>query len=133
MNATWIRRLLLVLTLVALPSCFKIGNDLTGTCKAGDECVCDLIGNCGRSCPGGGCSFVCKGTSNCTFDCAGGNCQTLCANTGNCITECSGAGCTVDCKQNAGNCILHNPQDLAVPIDFTPAPDLSARDLSSID
>jgi len=70
-----------VLSLVQV-GCFKIGNDIGGTCKPGKPCVCDIIGNCTKSCPSGGCQFECSGTSNCIFDCAAGDCETLCANTG---------------------------------------------------
>jgi hypothetical protein len=108
-------------------SCFGgIGNDLNGTCKRGESCVCDIIGNCTRTCPGGGCAFECRGTSNCTLDCAAGGCDAICANTGNCIVGCEGGGCTISCQQNTGNCILNGPmdlsasqQDLSVPRDFS--------------
>src|SRR5213075_1265832 len=86
---------------------------LNGTCARGESCVCDIIGNCSRSCPEGGCTFECKGTGNCNFSCEGGDCQTICENTGNCITDCAGGDCTADCRQGTGNCIVLGPMDLS--------------------
>jgi hypothetical protein len=110
-----LRVCLLGLALASLSACFpKIGNDLNGTCERGEACVCDLIGNCSRSCPDGGCTFECRGTSNCLFSCEGGGCNTICENTGNCITECSGGNCTKECN-NTGNCIVDEGRDLSSP------------------
>jgi len=120
--------LVLALCLVVLPSCFKIGNDLNGSCERGEECVCDLIGNCSRSCDGEGCQFECRGTSNCVFTCEGGGCNTVCANTGNCITECPGGNCTIECQQNVGNCILRDAEDLSRPVYQSVPADLAGTD-----
>lgn len=121
-------QLALLTAALGLTSC-RVGNDLNGTCTRGESCVCDLIGNCSRSCDGAGCSFECRGTSNCTFTCEGGGCHTLCANTGNCITECPGGGCTLECK-NVGTCIVLGNEDLAVKVkDLSlPPADLSSHD-----
>src|SRR5262249_23633278 len=104
-----------------------------GTCSGGKTCVCDLIGNCEKSCPDGNCHFQCKGTSNCIFSCTGGGCDVLCANTGNCLMSCPGTDCHITC-QNTGNCILMDGKDMAMsmPKDFSVSvPDLSSpRDLT---
>jgi hypothetical protein len=128
MHATFGLRVVLIgLVLGFLPSCFRVGNDLNGTCTRGKACVCDVVGNCARSCPGGGCELECRGIDNCTFDCEGGGCHAVCENTGNCIVDCEGGGCDVTCMQSAGNCIVNNPEDLSTR-------DLSApRDFSSVD
>lgn len=113
-----------LLSFVLLSSCFNVGNDLGGTCKRGDTCVCDLIGNCTKSCPDGNCHFICKGTSNCILDCDGGGCDAICENTGNCLLSCEGGNCDIKCN-GTGNCILKDTPDLSVV-----PPDLSVpRDL----
>jgi hypothetical protein len=106
--------LTLSLFLLAIAGSCKIGNDLGGTCHAGDTCVCDLIGNCSKDCPDGDCHFDCRGTSNCTFTCAGGGCDLVCENTGNCILDCSGGGCNLTCH-NTGTCLEEGAMDLSVP------------------
>ncbi|MFZ5789008.1 MAG: hypothetical protein ACOY3Y_21425, partial [Acidobacteriota bacterium] len=96
--------------LALLAGCPNIGNE-SGTCSPGETCVCDIMGNCEKTCPGGGCHFICKGTSNCLFDCAGGRCDLRCENTGNCILSCPGNDCTISCAGGtSSNCILRSCQ-----------------------
>lgn len=123
-----IMRSLCLALLVLLPACFRVGNDLNGTCAPGESCVCDLIGNCSRSCPAGGCTFECRGTGNCLFSCEAGGCNTICANTGNCITECEAGDCTSDCRQNVGTCIVNGAPDLSVKVVDLSTPDLTSHD-----
>ena len=123
------------LVFTTLISGCKIGNDLGGSCARGETCVCDLIGNCTRSCPQGGCHYVCRGQSNCIFDCAGGGCDTLCENTGNCISMCGSSDCTISCKGN-GTCVLNGTRDMTViDLNMSMPKDLSATppDLSKVD
>ena len=63
----------------ALSGC--IGNRM-GSCSAGQTCICDGIGNCDQSCPGGNCDFICRGIGNCVIDCEGGGCDVSCRGTG---------------------------------------------------
>jgi hypothetical protein len=122
--ASFVRGLLLVGCL-ALVSCFKIGNE-SGACKTGETCVCDLIGNCLRSCPDGMCKFECRGTGNCIFSCEGGGCQAVCLNTGTCQLECPSNDCSIDCR-GTGVCRLEGTPDMSA----TPRPDLSGSDLTT--
>lgn len=106
-RASWMAALSV---LALLAGCPNIGNE-SGTCSPGETCVCDIMGNCEKTCPGGGCHFICKGTSNCLFDCAGGRCDLRCENTGNCILSCPGNDCTISCAGGtSSNCILRSCQ-----------------------
>ncbi|MFW6085807.1 MAG: hypothetical protein ACODAG_01270 [Myxococcota bacterium] len=85
--------------------CLRVGN-VDKTCREGESCQCDGIGNCRVGCPEGGCDVLCEGTGNCLVECPGGDCTVQCEGTGNCIIEeCSGGDCTVQCE-GTGNCII---------------------------
>jgi len=46
--------------------------DRTASCRSGETCTCDGLGDCQLDCVGSGCHFVCSGVASCSFDCPGG-------------------------------------------------------------
>jgi hypothetical protein len=110
MNARLWLGLGMALTMAVSSGCVaKIGNTQK-TCREGEPCLCEGMGNCLVECPEGGCGVRCEGTGNCYLSCEPGDCHLSCEGTGNCIIEeCSG-GCEIECI-GFGNCICSSGCD----------------------
>ncbi|MFW6051234.1 MAG: hypothetical protein ACODAU_08670 [Myxococcota bacterium] len=91
------------LVVLAGAGCFRVGN-ADKTCREGERCRCDGIGNCLVDCPEGGCDVLCEGTGNCLVECPGGDCTVVCEGTGNCIIDSCSSGCSTECEV-LGNCV----------------------------
>jgi hypothetical protein len=80
--------------------------DRTASCRSGETCTCDGLGDCRLDCVGGGCHFVCSDAASCSFDCPGGGCDMKCDGVSDCALDCAGGRCTSSCD-GPGHCAVN--------------------------